>query len=136
MQAMSAMLSNSEQIPARGELTRWLKADIRTIGVHELFTFSVLICRMTPRRALIVGLWVTFVVGVILAGYNGTAIYVWHTTGKVQFLGRLRDSAFSPFLYTKSLTWNFIGLAFGAFVLILVPFRAVTFWKALRKSKP
>lgn len=88
---------------------------------------------MTPRRAVEVGICVTFVIGIILAGYNGTAIYVWCTTGKVEILGGLHDRAYSPFLYSKSLAQNFIGFAVGAFLLILVPFGVATFSKALRR---
>ena len=88
---------------------------------------------MTPRRAVVVALCVTFVVGFILAGYNGKAIYVWHTTGKVEVLGELHDRAYSSPLYAKSLVGNFIGFAVGTLILILVPFRVATFWKAFRR---
>ena len=109
------------------------KADIFPVSVHKLFTFSVLSCSMTPRRAVEVGICVTFVIGIIFAGYNGTAIYVWGTTGKVEILGGLQDRAYSPFLYLKSLAQNFIGFAVGVFLLILVPFEVATFSKALRR---
>ncbi|SIN87961.1 hypothetical protein SAMN05443247_00413 [Bradyrhizobium erythrophlei] len=75
----------------------------------------------------------TVVIGIILAGYNGSAIYLWYTTRTVETLGGLHDRAYSPFLYSKSLVQNFIGFAVGAFLLILVPFRVATFWKALRR---
>jgi hypothetical protein len=107
--------------------------DIRPVKVYELFTFSGLICLMAPRRAVEVGICVTFVIGIILAGYDGTAIYVWYTTGKVEILGALHDRAYSPLLYSKSLAQNFSGFAVGAFLLILVPFELAIFLKALRR---
>jgi hypothetical protein len=88
---------------------------------------------MTSRRAIEAGLIIVAATGILMAGYNGSALYVWYTTGNVEILGGLRDRAHAPFLYSKSLTQNFIGFGFGAFLLILVPFRAVTFWKALRR---
>jgi hypothetical protein len=68
-----------------------------------------------------------------LAGYNGSAIYLWYTTGTVEILGGLHDRAYSSFLYSKSLVLNFIGFAVGVFLLILIPFRVATFRKALRR---
>lgn len=89
---------------------------------------------MTPRRAVEVGTCVTVIMGIVLAGYNGTAIYVWFATGKVEILGGLHDRDYSPLLYSNSLAQNFIGFAVGAFLLILVPFEVATFWKALRRK--
>ena len=73
--------------------------------------------------------------GIVLAGYNGTAIYVWFTTGKVEILGGLHDRTYSSFLYSKSLIQNFIGLAVGALLLILVPFSVARFARELRRRR-
>ena len=90
---------------------------------------------MTPRRAVVVGIWITVVTGILLAGYNGTAVYVWYTTGKVEILGSLKDSSYSSILFSKALAQNFFGLAIGACLLILVPFEIAAFVKALSRRK-
>ena len=52
------------------------ETEVRTRrDVQKLFTFNVLTCPMTPRRAIVVGTWVTFVTGFVLAGYNGASTH-------------------------------------------------------------
>ena len=58
---------------------------------------------MTPRRAVFLGKVVTFVFGFLLAGYNGTALYVWYAKGKVEILGSLEPSSFAPVYFAKTL---------------------------------
>jgi hypothetical protein len=70
---------------------------------------------MPPRRAVTVGTFVTFVPGFVLAGYNGTALYVWYTTGQVEMLGRLENSSYSPILYAKSLVEDLAACSAFAF---------------------
>ncbi|CCE11492.1 hypothetical protein BRAS3843_700006 [Bradyrhizobium sp. STM 3843] len=90
---------------------------------------------MTPRRAVVIGIWVIVATGFILAGYNGAAIYIWYTTGKVELLGSLRDSSYSPILFSKALVQDFLGFAIGACLLVLAPFVIATFLKALGRRK-
>jgi len=90
---------------------------------------------MTPRRAVVVGICATFVTGFVLAGYGGTSIYVWYTTGKVEILGGLKDSSYAPILFGKALVRDFFEFAVGACLLILALFAVAVFSKSLSKRK-
>jgi len=116
-------------------MTAFLTLSVLCFTVQGLFTFDVLTCLMTPRRAVAVGLWMTFVTGFILAGYNGTAIYVWYTTGKVEILGSLEDSSFVPPLFARALVQDFLGFLTGALLLICAAFAAPAFSKSIKNRK-
>lgn len=73
---------------------------------------------MTPRRAVFVGKIVTFALGFLLAGYNGTALYVWHTTGKVEILGSLEASASAPIYFAKTSIENGFFCLLGVLLLL------------------
>lgn len=61
----------------------------------------------------------TFVTGLVLAGYNGTSIYVWLTTGKVEVLGNLEDNSRLPLYFTTIVVRDFVGFLIGACLLIV-----------------
>jgi hypothetical protein len=95
-----------------------------------------IVLMMTPRRAFAVGIFVTFVFGFILAGYNGTALYVWYTTGQVEILGRLESrSSFPPILYGKALFQDALGCLLGICLLIAAAAEIVILIKSFRKHK-
>jgi hypothetical protein len=73
---------------------------------------------MTPRRAVFVGKIVTFALGFLLAGYNGTALYVWYATGKVEILGSLESSSFAPIYFVKTLIENGFFCLLGILLLL------------------
>ncbi len=73
---------------------------------------------MTPRRAVPKGKVVTFVFGFLLAGYNGTALYVWYRKGKVEILGSLEPSSFSPIYFAKVLIENGFFCLLGVLLLL------------------
>lgn len=112
--------------------------DVRPLlCVQKLFTFNVLTCPMTPRRAVVVATWVTFVTGFVLAGYNGTSIYVWYTTGKVEILGGPHDNSYAPIFFAKALVQDYFGFLIGLCLLILAVFEIAALFlsKALTKKK-
>lgn len=73
---------------------------------------------MKPRRAVAIVMLITFVTGLILAGYNGTSIYVWYTTGKLEILGSLEDKGRFPLYFMLTLILNFGGFIVGLGLLV------------------
>jgi hypothetical protein len=73
---------------------------------------------MTPSRAVLMGKIVTFVFGFLLAGYNGTALYVWYRTGKVEILGSLEPGSFAPIYFAKVLIENGFFCLLGVLILL------------------
>jgi hypothetical protein len=91
---------------------------------------------MTPCRAVHVATCVTFVLGLILAGYNGTSIYMWWTTGKVEILGRLEDNSYALiFFFAKALGQNLFGFLIGICLLIFAILEVAFLPKPLIKRK-
>jgi hypothetical protein len=90
---------------------------------------------MTPRRAVLVGILVTFVFGFFLAGYNGTAIYVWYKTGKLESLGSLEDSSSVPIYFAARLVMDFGGFLLGVVLLIAVVAQLAYLGKPLFHNK-
>jgi hypothetical protein len=85
---------------------------------------------MTPRRAVAVGTIVTFALGLLLAGYNGTTLYVWYTTGKVEILGKLEHTSYAPIFFAKSFVENCFGCFIGVCLLIFAMFEAAVLLKS------
>ncbi len=73
---------------------------------------------MAPRRAVIIGKCITFAIGFLLASYNGTALYVWYTTGKVEILGSLEPSSFAPTYFAKTLIEDGVFCLLGILLLV------------------
>ena len=81
------------------------------------------------------GIWVTFIAGFVLAGYNGTSIYVWYTTGQVEILGGLIGSSYAPIFFAKALVEDFIGFVVGLCLLIFAVVETAVLAKAQTNKK-
>lgn len=91
--------------------------------------------KMTPRRAVAVGIVVTFVFGFILAGYNGTALYIWYTAGRVEILGSLENSSFAPILYIRAVLQDVFGCVLGVLALVAAVVETTILIRSFRKQK-
>jgi hypothetical protein len=112
------------------KLRLFMAPSLYPFGIQKLFTFRVLTLRMAPRRAVVVGIWITLVLGLVLAGYNGTSIYVWYATGNVEILGRLKDPSFGLFFFAKALFQDFFGFLIGVVLLIFAAVEVAILSKA------
>jgi hypothetical protein len=90
---------------------------------------------MNRSRAVFIAILIAFVAGFILAGYNGTAIYIWHTTGKIEILGSLEDRPRVPIYFTMTLILNFGGFLIGVCLLIFAIAEFVVLSKSLIKKR-
>lgn len=82
------------------------------------------------------GILVTFALGLVLAGYNGTSIYVWLTTGKVEVLGNLEGSSRLPLYFKTVIVRDFVGFLIGVCLLIGAIVEAAVLSRKRRRQYP
>ena len=114
------------------------KGQKATLAGAELPNTSAwcLTSRMTPRRAVVMGILVTFALGLVLAGYNGTSIYVWLTTGKVEVLGNLEGRSRLPLYFKTVIVRDFVGFLIGVCLLIGAIVEAAVLSRKRRRQYP
>ena len=69
-----------------------------------------------------------------MAGYSGTALYIWYTTGQAEILGKLVSSSYAPGLFKWSLGEIVFAFLVGVCLLITALYWAVALIRSLWKK--